>query len=111
LETSNEAVGDVDPLLPIEVAIDGEAIFEHGNEITAVITTRAGASCELIVRWPDATEAPQPAQVADTRGRCTYTFQVPSSVPLGLGILKGSVREGGRVSNRSAEFQIVANVT
>lgn len=108
--TPNGATGQIDPLLPLEVDIDGQPIFEHGNEITVVMRTRSGASCELVVRWPDATETAQPPQAADPRGRCAYTFRVPSSVPNGLGLMKGNVREGGRASNQTVEFQIVTNV-
>jgi hypothetical protein len=92
------------------VDIDGKAMFEHGNQISVVIKTKTGASCELIARWPDATETAQPPQAADARGRCSYTIRVPSSVPNGLGLMKGSVREGGRASNQTVEFQIVSNV-
>lgn len=108
--TPNGATGQIDPLLPLEVDIDGQPIFEHGNEITVVMRTRSGASCELVVRWPDATETVQPPQAADPRGRCAYTFRVPSSVPNGLGLMKGNVREGGRASNQTVEFQIVTDV-
>ena len=104
------ATGEIDPYLPIEVDIDGKAIFEHGNQMTVIIKSKTGASCELTVRWPDATEAAQPPQIADARGRCSYTIRVPSVVPNGLGFMKGSVRDGGRTSNQSVEFQIVANV-
>jgi hypothetical protein len=104
------ATGQIDPLLPLEVDIDGKAIFEHGNQVTVVIKSKVSASCELVVRWPDATETPQPPQAADARGRCTYTLRVPSTVPNGLGLMKGSVREGGRVSNQTVEFQIVTDV-
>ncbi len=103
------AVGEIDPLLPLEVDIDGKAIFEHGNEITVVVKSKVGASCELTVRWPDATETAQPPMAADARGRCTYTMRVPSHVPNGLGLMKGSVREGGRVSNQTVEFEIVTD--
>ena len=105
------AVGEIDPLLPLEVDIDGQAIFENGNEITVVVKSKVGASCELVVRWPDATESAQPPMAADTRGRCTYTLRVPSTVPNGLGLMRGSVREGGRVSVQTVEFQIVTDVT
>ena len=100
----------MDPLLPIEVAISGKAIFEQGNQIAVEIKSKAGASCELTVRWPNATEEAQPSQIADARGRCAYTIRVPSTVPNGLGFMKGSVRDGGRVSNQTVEFQIVDNV-
>lgn len=105
------AVGEIDPLLPLEVDIDGKAIFEHGNQITVVVKSKVGASCELVVRWPDATETAQPPMAADARGRCTYSIRVPSNVPNGLGLMKGSVREGGRVSNQTVEFEIVTDVT
>ena len=108
--TPNGAVGDIDPMLPLEVDIDGLATFQHGNQITVVMRTTSGASCELTVRWPDATETAQPPQAADARGRCSYTVRVPSSVPNGLGLMKGSVRVGGRVSNQTVEFQIVSDV-
>ena len=85
------AVGEIDPLLPLEVDIDGQAIFEHGNEITVVVKSKVGAACELTVRWPDATEAPQPPMIADARGRCSFRARVPSTVPIGLGFMKGSV--------------------
>ena len=105
------AVGDIDPLLPLEVDIDGQAIFEHGSEINVVVKSKVGAACELTVRWPDATEAPQQPMMADARGRCSFKVRVPSTVPTGLGFMKGSVREGGRVSNQTVEFQIVTDVT
>lgn len=104
------ATGNIDPQLPIEVDIDGKAEFEHGNEITVVVKSIVGASCELTVRWPDATEAPQPPQIADARGRCSFTTRVPSTVPIGLGFMKGSVRSGGRTSDQTVEFQIVSDV-
>ena len=100
----------IDPLLPLEVDIDGKAIFEHGNEITVVVKSQVGATCELTVRWPDATEAPQQSMAADARGRCSYKVRVPSTVPNGLGLMKGSVRQGGRVSNQTVEFEIVTDV-
>ena len=90
--------------------IDGKAIFEHGNQINVVIKSKISASCELVVRWPDATETAQPAQAADARGRCSYTIRVPSNVPNGIGLMKGSARDGGRVSNQTVEFEIVTNV-
>ena len=90
--------------------IDGKAIFEHGNQISVIVKAKVGVSCELVVRWPDATETAQPPQIADARGRCAYTIRVPSNVPNGLGFMKGSVREGGRVSNQTVEFEIVSNV-
>jgi hypothetical protein len=108
--TPNGAVGEIDPLLPIEVDIDGKAVFEHGNQITVVIKSKTGASCELTARWPDATETAQPPQAADARGRCSYTFRVPSTVPNGLGLMRGSVREGGRASTQTVEFQIVSDL-
>jgi hypothetical protein len=108
--TPNGATGEMDPLLPIEVDIDGKAIFEHGNEITVVIKSKTSASCELTVRWPDASETAQQPMTADARGRCSFKIRVPSSVPNGLGLMKGTVREGGRVSNQAVEFEIVPNV-
>lgn len=104
------AVGEIDPLLPLEVDIDGKAEFEHGNDITVAVKSVVGATCELTVRWPDATEAPQPPQIADARGRCSFKTRVPSTVPNGLGFMKGSVRSGGRTSNQTVEFQIVSDV-
>jgi hypothetical protein len=100
---------ETDPLLPIRVAIAGRAVFEQGNQIAVEIEAKTGASCELTVRWPNATEEAQPSQIADARGRCAYTIRVPS-VPNGLGFMKGSVRDGGRVSNQTVEFQIVDTV-
>jgi hypothetical protein len=105
------AVGEIDPLLPLEVDIDGKAIFEHGNEINVVVKSQVGATCELTVRWPDASEAPQQPMAADARGRCSFKVRVPSTVPNGLGLMKGSVRQGGRVSNQTVEFEIVTDVT
>jgi hypothetical protein len=108
--TPNGAVGEIDPLLPIEVDIDGTPVFEQGNQIGAVMRSKSGASCELTVRWPDATETVQPPQAADARGRCTYSVRVPPTVPNGQGSLKGTVREGGRVSNQTVEFEITTDV-
>ena len=104
------AVGEIDPLLPLEVDIDGKAVFEHGNEVTVVVKSVAGAACELTVRWPDASEATQTPMVADARGRCSFHLRVPSTVPNGLGLMKGSVRQGGRVSNQTVEFEIVTDL-
>jgi hypothetical protein len=105
--TPNGATGEIDPLVPLEVDIDGEAIFEPGERIAVALKTKTGASCELTVRWPDGTETPQPPQAADVRGRCSYSMSVPSNAPNGLGQIKGSAREGGRASNQTVEFEVM----
>ena len=108
--TPNGAIGEIDPLVPLEVDIDGEATFEPGDQIAVAIKTKTGASCELTVRWPDGTETPQPPQAADARGRCSYSMRVPSNTPNGVGQMIGSAREGGRASNQTVEFEIMTDV-
>jgi hypothetical protein len=108
--TPNGAIGEIDPLVPLEVDIDGEATFEPGDQIAVAIKTKTGASCELTVRWPDGTETPQPPQAADPRGRCSYSMPVPSNAPNGVGQMKGSAREGGRASNQTVEFEIIRDL-
>jgi hypothetical protein len=108
--TPNGAIGEIDPLVPLEVDIDGEATFEPGDQIAVAIKTKTGASCELMVRWPDATETPQPPQAADARGRCSYSMRVPSNAPNGVGQMIGSAREGGRASNQTVEFEIIRDL-
>ena len=66
----------MDPLLPIEVDISGTTTYERGDDIHVVIKTKAGASCEMNVKWPDGNladeDAPgcgQPGPLRATRSR------------------------------------------
>jgi hypothetical protein len=107
ISTPTGAVSQIDPQLPLEVDVDGTPKAEPGDRVTVNVKTKVGASCELVVRWPDGTEASQPSKTADSRGRCQYEIDVPTNATAGTGTLKGTVREGGRVSQQEVELDVV----
>jgi hypothetical protein len=111
MQTPTGATGEMDPLLPIEVDINGTTTFERGDEIHVVTKTKAGASCEMNVKWPDGNLADESPQTADNRGRCSYTIKIPSNTAIGLGAITGTVRDGGRASNQTIEYQVVTNIS
>jgi hypothetical protein len=105
--TPTGAVSEIDPEVPIEVDVDGTPKFEVGEVVTVNVKTKAGATCELAVAWPDGTEANQQSMAADSQGRCEYEIDVPASATVGVATLKGVAREGGRTSRQSVEFEII----
>jgi hypothetical protein len=107
ISTPTGAISQIDPQLPLEVDVDGPPKAEPGDRVTVNLKTNVGASCELVVRWPNGTEASQPSKTADSRGRCQYEIDVPTSATPGVGALKGTVREGGRVSTQEVELEVV----
>ena len=98
---------DVNPDLPLEVDVEGEAKFEPGERMIVNVKTKTGAACELAVKWPDGKEENLESKTADSRGRCRYSFEIGNSAQTGYGVLKGSARDGGRVSRQDVDFQIV----
>jgi hypothetical protein len=99
---------DVHPDLPIDVDIEGPAKFEPGERMIVFVETKAGASCELSVTWPDGKQASEDQKTADGRGRCRYSIEVADNAAPGIGFLNGIVREGGKVSREQIDFEIVA---
>jgi len=71
------------------------------------IRAQTGASCELIVQWPGGRESSEDNKNIDSRGRCRYSIEIADNAPTGVGLLKGAVRLGGRVSTQEVEFEIV----
>ncbi len=106
VSTPTGAISEIDPLVPIEVDIDGTPRFEVGERIIVNVKTKNGAACELAVKWPNGTEVDQQATTPDSRGRCRYSIEIPSTMTVGTGVLKGITREGGRVSRQDVEFEI-----
>ncbi len=100
-------VSQVDPNLPIEVDIDGEEKLEPGERIIVDIRSNAGATCELIVKWADGKEENKGAMPIDSDGRCHYSIEIADNATVGIGVLQGTVREGGRMSRQDAEFEII----
>src|SRR5687767_7817313 len=105
--TPTGAVSEIDPEVPIEVDVDGTPKFEAGEVVTVNVKTKAAATCELAVAWPDGTEANQQSMAADSQGRCEYEIDVPTTASVGTATLKGVAREGGRTSRQSVEFEII----
>jgi len=109
VETPTGATGEADPNLPIEVDIDGKPTFQGGERIVLDVKTKAGASCQLAVKWPDGNEKDQDKKTADSRGRCHYSITVPSSMSTGTGTLKGIVQDSANhTSRQNVEFDIIS---
>ena len=98
---------NISPDLPLEVDIEGQAKFEPDERIIVYVKTKTGAACELAVKWPDGNEVNQAPMTADSNGRCRYSIEIAATATPGAGILKGVVRDGGRVSSQDVEFEIV----
>jgi hypothetical protein len=93
----------------IEVDIDGSPKYEAGERIRVAVKTTTSASCSLIARWPNGTEADQGNKTPDSRGHCEYSFLIPSGTPAGTGFLKGIVRDGGKSGEQEVEFEILVD--
>jgi hypothetical protein len=107
---SNGPSSEIDPSLPLDVSINGATTIERPGTLRVLMRTQPGISCELTIRWPDGSEAPQPTRNADGQGRCEYDLLVGSGAPPGIGLVIGGVRDGGRVSRQSISFQIVTSM-
>ena len=108
VETPTGATGEADPNLPIEVDIDGKPSFQANERIILDIKTKAGANCQLAVKWPDGTEKDQDKKTADSRGRCHYSIEVPPSMTTGTGTLKGIVQDSANhTSRQNVDFDII----
>lgn len=101
---------EVDPSLPLDLTIDGSSTVERPGTLRIVMRTQPGVACDLTVRWPDGSEAPQPSKAADGQGRCDYALLVGSSAPPGGGLLRASVQSNGRISRQTIGFQIVTSM-
>ena len=104
---SPELVGVIDPELPFEVDIEGPAKFEPGERMIINLKTKIGAACELLIQWPGGRESSEDNKTADSRGRCRYSIVISDNEATGTGQLKGSVRDGGRMSRQDVDFEIV----
>jgi len=108
IETPTGATGNTDPNLPIEVDISGQPKFQAGERIILDIKTKPAANCQLTVKWPDGTSAAQDKKAADSRGKCHYSIEIPSSQPVGTGTLSGSVQDSANHnSTQSVDFDII----
>jgi len=108
VETPTGATGETDPALPIEVDIDGKPAFQAGERIILDIKTKAGANCQLAVKWPSGTEKDQDKKTADSRGRCHYSIEISSSESVGTGTLKGIVQDSANhTSRQNVDFDII----
>jgi hypothetical protein len=109
LPAASGPTGASDPSLPVDIDIDGSPKFEAGDVIKLAVKTDVGATCDLTVRYPDGSEAAQPATAADGRGHCNYNINIPSNVPVGTGSLRAAAHVAGRSNQGEATFEIVPN--
>jgi hypothetical protein len=93
--------------VPIEIDVSGPSKFEAGERIILDVKTTLNASCSLVVKWPDGTEADQGKKTPDSKGHCRYSIQIPKGKAAGTGLLKGTVTESGKTGTAENDFEIL----
>ena len=92
--------------IPIEVDIGGSTSIEPGDSRTIEIKTRHEVVCELVVELPGDDDIVEDSKIADSRGRCRYTIEIPNGTDEGNGKVIGTVREGGKVNRKEIDIEI-----
>lgn len=92
--------------IPIEVDIGGSTSIEPGDSRTIEIKTRHEVVCELVVELPGDDDIVEDSKIADSRGRCRYTIEIPNGTNEGDGKVIGTVREGGKMNRQEIGIEI-----
>jgi hypothetical protein len=105
-QSSGERGEDLSEDIPIEVDLGGSTTLGPGDTRTIEIRTRHGVTCELVVEIPDDDDITEDSKIADSRGRCRYTVEIPSGADEGNGKVIGTVRDGGKVNRQEIDIEI-----
>jgi len=90
----------------VSVSIDSIDSVKRGNSVTLTAHTNKNATCELRVRYADGSED-KPGKIdADSKGKCEWTFTVPSDAKNGTATATVKAKDGSRSGEASRDFDV-----